>query len=155
MGKLNIKFLLFLSAASVALASLCIFLIGILFAFDNAVGRNIVAAVFWLSLIFGYVCFYFLDKRRKVLSKKRNIKLPKKTIKNTALGFFSNKYAFIADVAFLVLLVLTLIIVFFVKSSSIIQFLIISLFFFSVHAHFVLNGLNFKYIIIREGEKRK
>lgn len=148
---MKLRFTFIMSVLSILLSSVCIFTMSFFVSQEAQIGRNIVAVLFYVFALLGYLLLFVTNKERKSevkfdVSKKDKIK--------KWFMFFSNKYACVADVFFIVCLIGTIAVAVTAEKANIIHFVIISLFFFFANAHFMLNGENFKYIFkIRQRKK--
>lgn len=119
----------------------------------NAVTAIIAGVLFWLFLILGYLVFSRIAKHRRLYEKKAtssdNGRFSRADNKKKPgiICFFSNIFALVADIVLILSFILTLVIIIFIPTTSlVIQIILISLLLFSLHMHCVLNGINFRYI---------
>lgn len=140
---MNLRVTYSLSLVFLLLSSACIFAMGFFIPEEAQTGRITVAVLFYTFAVLGYLMFFITNKKRKSVYKE-------KTSKDSGLikllRFFSNKYAAVADVVFLICLAGTIAVIVTAEKANFFHFFVISLFFFSANAHFMLNGENFKYI---------
>ena len=100
-------------------------------------------AMFWVSLISGYVLIIFTDRYRK---KQLGQQQAPDSIKTWgAFRIASNLPAIIADSAFALSLIGLLVFIF-VNSESYMTYIFLCITVFALHMHCMLNGANFKYI---------
>ena len=109
----------------------------------TSIRKVIAGIVFWVMLIIGIAAqiMLYLSLRKSIkadfTTKKRKIGL---------ICFFSNRYAAVADL-FMTLSVITLIISYaFTDASNYFNYIILSVFVFSLSMHCILNGRKFYYM---------
>lgn len=108
----------------------------------NVVFAYLTGILFWIGFLVAYILLWIINKHRKNTQKN------KKEIRTNvpgALCFFSNRYAFCADICFIIsLFVLVTIFIFYSDSNAV--GIVLPVLLFSVHMHGILNGVNFTYI---------
>ena len=109
---------------------------------DNRSLMTFAGLLFWISLIITIATTIAVSSSRKKYFKANNISLSPKT--PAVITFFSNKLAIVADIAFLVFLIVFIILAF--TSDGFAVFVFLSLTILGFEAHCVLNGKNIRYI---------
>ena len=116
----------------------------------NVIMAYAVGVLFWLGLIVGYILFFSLNKRRKK-DKKFVYKFKSRP---GIFVFFSNKYAFVIDIAMIAMLIFTVIFSFIPLMNYSLSVVSASILLFLIHMHCLLNGVNFKYILSITKERK-
>ena len=110
----------------------------------NKICAYLVGICFWAGLIAGYIVFAVINSKRKKQLKKK-----KESAKSLPgiICFFSNKYAKVFDILFVISLILSVVFMFIpALNQGFVSVLVISVCVFSLHMHSILNGVNYKYI---------
>lgn len=106
----------------------------------NKICAYLVGICFWGGLIAGYILFGVINSKRK--KKKESAKK-----RPGVICFFSNKYAKVFDILFVISLILSVVFMFIpALNQGIVLVLFISVCVFSLHMHSILNGVNYEYI---------
>ena len=140
----NHKIIFILSMAFMFLMSL-VFLVMPYAAEQNLAGdalpQILSGAWFWATFAIGYGLFFLFNrKRKKEDGAARDTKRP------GLLRFMGNRWAVVADCAFLAG-VSAFVTVLLVAPQSYFVYALLSLVFFSFHMHCVLNGVNFRCLV--------
>ena len=98
---------------------------------------------FWATLILGYALFLLVHRARKQSLRAGQEELPKG--KPGIIRFFANPWAFFADIALGVGIILFVVFLW-VDASGYPVFALLSVTVFAFQMHCVLNGENFRYI---------
>lgn len=147
----KLKFLYFCSLGSFLASSLSLIFV-LLIDLDGEILDRIfsymVAAIFWLGILIGIVFLGFAIKQKNILIKKlkKNInRIP--VFKNIGIiSFFRNKFASVADVFLVLMIILLIVLVIFKVNIEWLIILNVVFLYFSVILHSFFNGKNYRYI---------
>lgn len=116
----------------------------------DAVIKIVFPVVFWLGLILEQALFWYANSVRKEILKSGKYKILKGRV--GVLSFRRTRCGFVADMSFVLLAVIFLILAL-TKLATTIQYIIISFLVLAFRMHCICNGKNFRYI--RYFSKRK
>ena len=135
---------------AVSSLSLCFAAFG---SYDASAFRTVLtvllALLFWVCLIAGYVLLFVISGHRKKYEKnasRDNRRKAKSGSRPGIICFFSNRAAVIADFAMIGFFILNLVFMFIPGVSRTFSYISLSLLVFAIHMHCILNGVNFEYI---------
>ena len=109
--------------------------------------------LFWLFLILGYISFFRLSRSRKAFEAKHPDAVKRKSRKPGVIVFFSNRYAATADIVMVISLIIFLLSLF-VPFLGTLKLLWLAVLIFAAQMHGILNGINYKYIMYIQQNKR-
>lgn len=114
----------------------------------RAILTVLIAILFWVCLIAGYVLLYVISRHRKEFERNAPREKRRRIKTNNRPGiirFFSNPAATAADFAMIGFFILDLVFMFIPGISQTVTYILLACLVFAIHMHCILNGVNFEY----------